>query len=1461
LTIDQILGWTRWRARRFVRVITAVTVATVAAGVAVLAGTTPAGAAPPHLIFLNEPFTGPQVQIPSNWVVPALPSGTPGSNVACMTASLLTAQTPIPGCQNPAIDAAPNGALRLTSAAGSLDGGTSFARTVPSAQGLDIRFNTYQYGGNGADGILFYLAGSDPTYPAPPTALGPPGGHLGYSGGSGAPTGNGLANGYLGIGFDVYGNFTNSNFNGSGCVNPAWVGAATKVAGQVTVRGPGSGTVGYCPMASSAAAGGLSGKLGGNSSATRSGSLVPVEIAINPTAAAVGTSGIASVPAYSYVVSVSPLGGPTQIITGSLPNASSFEPAPWLEPSRGIPYQLAMGFAASTGGSTDVHEVRNIAVQPLFSNPAQVAVQLTDTGSGALVQGTPVTYTAAGSLSVGGGSLNQPASLIATLPTGVVPGTASGTDWSCVTAGQTVTCAYTGTLPIPSGTALPPVSIPANVSPGASGPVSATAQIVSDNAQLDIATDAGTINAAAAVGPILGVALSDNVAGSFTQGGTATFNVQASVSSGGSAEGHIVSVTDTLPAGIVPGTASGTSWSCTTVVQTVTCTWAGTLPIAPGTVLPAISVPVSVSAAASGGVATTVTLTSSDAATANATDYGSVTSIPAYGLTLTDSSGGNIPANGTFTYTSTPSLSASGGTETLDPTVTQALAPGVTASAASGTGWTCTLLSLNRVVSCDFSGAIPAPGSSFPAITISAATTLGSGNISSSATVTSPDGLSASATDRANVAAPPPPLLAVQASGPSLVYAGTSFPLTISPSIASGTGNSSPVVTAVLAAGETFPSSATTQSGYNCARSTTTVANDTLTCTSTIAPPIGSGSLGAIVATVVLAPATTGSPAVSVKLADAGDNATPAIAGTAPTIVPLPVLAVAVGVTPSGPTFGSTVQVNVQPSLTSAGGPAMSAPSVAISAPSGATFPSAPTSSGYSCIRNSATLVTCDYQGSLPVTPGTSLPPVAANATIGAIGSLQFVVKFSDAADGAIPALAPGTVVAVQAPQTITPSTPPSSVTVGSPTYTPSGSGGSSGNSVVVTLDLLSTGCTLTGGVVAFIAPGTCILNFDQAGNANYSAAPQVQQTIVIGKASQTISFTPPATGTVGGGTTLSATGGASGNPVTFTVDPSSTLGSCSLSGAVLSYAAVGNCVIDANQAGNANYSAAAQVQQTVVIVAQPLAGEGYRLPASDGGVFAFGADSFLGSLVSRGVRPSAPIAGMAANRSGNGYWLVGQDGSIYTFGDAKSYGTPASAHVSLNEPIVGMAATPDGRGYWEVASDGGVFAFGDAAFEGNTYTIGIQRRLDQPIKGMAISPDGKGYWLVAGDGGVFAFGNAVFAGNTYTIGIEHQLAAQVVGMAASPAGKGYWLVAGDGGVFAFGDALFLGNTYTTGIERQLTKPMVGMAATPDGNGYWLAAADGGVFAYGDAQFLGNTYTVGIENQLNGPMTGLTEAP
>ena len=75
----------------------------------------------------------------------------------------------------------------------------------------------------------------------------------------------------------------------------------------------------------------------------------------------------------------------------------------------------------------------------------------------------------------------------------------------------------------------------------------------------------------------------------------------------------------------------------------------------------------------------------------------------------------------------------------------------------------------------------------------------------------------------------------------------------------------------------------------------------------------------------------------------------------------------------------------------------------------------------------------------------------------------------------------------------------------------------------------------------------------------------------------------------MGGTATLTATGGASGNPVVFSVDPSTTAGVCNVTGtngSTLNYTAVGTCVVDANQAGNATFAAAPQVQRSVTVTA-----------------------------------------------------------------------------------------------------------------------------------------------------------------------------------------------------------------------------------------------------------------------------------
>jgi len=122
--------------------------------------------------------------------------------------------------------------------------------------------------------------------------------------------------------------------------------------------------------------------------------------------------------------------------------------------------------------------------------------------------------------------------------------------------------------------------------------------------------------------------------------------------------------------------------------------------------------------------------------------------------------------------------------------------------------------------------------------------------------------------------------------------------------------------------------------------------------------------------------------------------------------------------------------------------------------------------------------------------------------------------------------------------------------------------------------------CSVSGSSLSLDAAGSCTVTAHQAGNATYNAAPDVPRTFTIGKASQTITFDPIDTQTYGDGPrTLTATGGGSGNPVTFT-----STGDCSVTGTSLSLDAAGTCTVTAHQAGNGNYQAADDVSRTFTI-------------------------------------------------------------------------------------------------------------------------------------------------------------------------------------------------------------------------------------------------------------------------------------
>ncbi|BEP96967.1 hypothetical protein GmRootA79_53520 (plasmid) [Acidovorax sp. A79] len=159
-------------------------------------------------------------------------------------------------------------------------------------------------------------------------------------------------------------------------------------------------------------------------------------------------------------------------------------------------------------------------------------------------------------------------------------------------------------------------------------------------------------------------------------------------------------------------------------------------------------------------------------------------------------------------------------------------------------------------------------------------------------------------------------------------------------------------------------------------------------------------------------------------------------------------------------------------------------------------------------------------------------------------------------------------------------STAPADAKVGGATYTVAATA-SSGLAPVTFSSGSSAVCTVATNVVSFVGAGTCTVRADQGGNADYAAAPQVQQSFSVTKSDQTISFTStaPPSGTVGGNYVATATA-TSGLAVTITGS-----GACSGTGTV-TFNTAGTCTVSANQAGNANYNAAPQVQQAFTVFA-----------------------------------------------------------------------------------------------------------------------------------------------------------------------------------------------------------------------------------------------------------------------------------
>lgn len=141
--------------------------------------------------------------------------------------------------------------------------------------------------------------------------------------------------------------------------------------------------------------------------------------------------------------------------------------------------------------------------------------------------------------------------------------------------------------------------------------------------------------------------------------------------------------------------------------------------------------------------------------------------------------------------------------------------------------------------------------------------------------------------------------------------------------------------------------------------------------------------------------------------------------------------------------------------------------------------------------------------------------------------------------------------------------------------------GGGSGNTVTY-MSSNTAVATISGSTVTIVGVGSTDITASQSGNVNYLAAPDVIQNLTIEKADQMILFSSLPAKTFGDATfDLSATGGASGNPVTFA---SSNTAVATVSGTTVTIVGAGTTNITASQAGDATYAAAADVVQPLTV-------------------------------------------------------------------------------------------------------------------------------------------------------------------------------------------------------------------------------------------------------------------------------------
>jgi uncharacterized repeat protein (TIGR01451 family) len=358
----------------------------------------------------------------------------------------------------------------------------------------------------------------------------------------------------------------------------------------------------------------------------------------------------------------------------------------------------------TVAGGGETNTANDTATDPTTVNTAAVPdLTITKTHTGSFTQGGTGSYTITVN-NVGAAATTGTVTMTDTVPTGLTATALSGTGWICALT-PTVNCTRSDALA--ASASYPSITLAVSVANNAPATVTNTAAVAGGgetNTANDTATDPTTVNGL----PVL--KLTKTHTGNFTQGGTGSYTITAG-NIGTAATTGLVTMTDTVPTGLTATALSGIGWTCA-LTPTVNCTRSDALAVNAN--YPAITLSVSVVNNAPSSVTNSAVL-SGGGATANstATDPTTVNAAGVPDLTVTKTHSGNFTQASTGSYTITVNNAGAAAT-TGSVTMTDTVPTGLTATAMSGTGWTC---ALSPTVNCTRSDALAA-SASYPSITL-----------------------------------------------------------------------------------------------------------------------------------------------------------------------------------------------------------------------------------------------------------------------------------------------------------------------------------------------------------------------------------------------------------------------------------------------------------------------------------------------------------------------------------------------------------------------------------------------------------------------------------------------------------------------------------------------------------------------------------------------------------------------